>query len=83
MSRVRWLMTTLALPLAYAAIVYQATRPPKASYKFAKPTVMTVTDDGGPAIPQAPPGGAGRRADRRAVRPQSKSEQEEVFRGQE
>ena len=54
MARVRWWMTTVALPLAYAALVYQATRPPKATYVFAKHTVMTVTDKGGPAILHGP-----------------------------
>ena len=51
MARVRWWMTTVALPLAYAALVYQATRPPKATYVFAKHTVMTVTDGDDPATP--------------------------------
>lgn len=55
MSRLRWLMTTLALPLVYVAVVYQATRPPRAAYRFARPTVMTVSDEGGPAILHAPP----------------------------
>ena len=55
MSRVRWLAITLALPLAYLAVAYLATRPPKARYAFANPTVMTVTENGGPAILHAPP----------------------------
>jgi TonB family protein len=55
MSRVRWLAITLALPLAYLAVVYLATRPPKARYAFANPSVMTVTEKGGPAILHAPP----------------------------
>jgi TonB family protein len=55
MSRVRWLAITLALPLAYLVVVYRATRPPRAKYAFRNPTVMTVTDHGGPAILHAPP----------------------------
>jgi hypothetical protein len=51
MVKVRWWMTTLALPLAYAALVYLATRPPKATYVFAKPTVITVSDGDDAAIP--------------------------------
>jgi TonB family protein len=54
MSRVRWLATTLGLPLAYLALLYYATRPRKAEYVFANPTVMTVSDRGGPAILHAP-----------------------------
>jgi TonB family protein len=55
MRRVRWLTVTLALPLVYVVVLYQATRPPKAVYTFAQPTVMTVTDKGGPAVLHAPP----------------------------
>ena len=55
MSRLRWLTITLALPLAYLAVLYLATRPPKPIYTFAQHTVMTVTDKGGPAILHAPP----------------------------
>ena len=54
MARLRWLMITLALPLAYVVVLYLATRPPKATYTFAQHTVMTVTDKGGPAILHAP-----------------------------
>jgi outer membrane biosynthesis protein TonB len=54
MSRVRWLATTFALPLAYLAAVVLATRTPKAVHVFANPTVMTVTDSG-PAVLHAPP----------------------------
>src|ERR1039457_6316675 len=55
MSRLRWLTITLALPLLYLAVLYRATRPPKAVYTFAQPTVMTVSDKGGPAALHAPP----------------------------
>src|SRR5450759_1737956 len=55
MSRLRWLTITLALPLAYLAVLYLATRPPKPIYTFAQHTVMTVTGKGGPAILHAPP----------------------------
>jgi TonB family protein len=54
MTRLRWLTITLAPPLAYLAVLYQATRPPKALYRFANPTVMTVTDRGGPAVLHGP-----------------------------
>ncbi|MCX6626457.1 MAG: TonB family protein [Candidatus Solibacter sp.] len=54
MKRLRWLTITLAPPLVYLAVLYQATRPPKAVYAFANPTVMTVTDKGGPAILHMP-----------------------------
>ena len=54
MSRLRWLTITLALPLVYLAVLYQATRPPKPIYTFAQHTVMTVTGKGGPAILHAP-----------------------------
>jgi TonB family protein len=54
MTRLRWLTMTLALPLVYIAVLYQVMRPPKAAYRFANPTVMTVTDKGGPAILHGP-----------------------------
>lgn len=54
MSRLRWASMTFALPLIYLATLYLATRPPKAVYVFANPTVMTVSDKGGPAILHAP-----------------------------
>jgi TonB family protein len=54
MSRLRWASITFALPLIYIAMLYLATRPPKAVYEFANPTVMTVSDKGGPAILHAP-----------------------------
>jgi TonB family protein len=54
MSRVRWLAITLALPLAYLAVVCLPMRPPKAVHTFANPTVMTVMDSG-PAVLHAPP----------------------------
>jgi TonB family protein len=55
MRRLRWLTFTLALPLVYVVVLYQATRPPKPVYTFPQHTVMTVTDKGGPAILHAPP----------------------------
>jgi TonB family protein len=55
MARLRWLMGTFALPLAYIAVLYVATRPPQATYVFATPTAMTVTDRGGPPVMHAPP----------------------------
>src|ERR1017187_2795666 len=36
-------------------VLYLATRPPKPVYTFARHTVVTVTDKGGPAILHAPP----------------------------
>ena len=55
MARLRWVTITLALPLAYVVALYLATRPPKAVFTFAQPTVMTVSDKGGPAVLHAPP----------------------------
>lgn len=49
MARLRWLTITLGLPLLYLALIYRATRPPKAVYVFAQPTAITVTDKGGAA----------------------------------
>ena len=43
MARLRWVSITIALPLVYLALLYLATRPPKAVYLFANPTVMTVS----------------------------------------
>jgi TonB family protein len=54
MARLRWVSITIALPLVYLVLLYQATRPPKAVYVFANPTVMTVSDKGGPAILHSP-----------------------------
>src|SRR6516165_7889550 len=54
MARLRWVSITIALPLLYLALLYQSTRPPKAVYVFANPTVMTVSDKGGPAILHSP-----------------------------
>ena len=54
MARLRWVSITIALPLVYLVLLYQATRPPKPVYVFANPTVMTVTDKGGPAILHSP-----------------------------
>src|ERR1019366_5542151 len=55
MARLRWVAITLAPPLVYVMVLYLATRPPKPVYTFARHTVMTVTDRGGPAILHAPP----------------------------
>src|ERR1035437_567972 len=55
MSRLRWLTITLAPPLVYLAVLYQATRPPRPIYTLAQHTVMTVTGEAGPAILHAPP----------------------------
>src|ERR1017187_2224655 len=55
MARLRWVAITLAPPLVYVMVLYLATRPPKPVYTFARHTVMTVTDKGGPAILHAPP----------------------------
>src|ERR1019366_6167326 len=55
MPRLRWVAITLAPPLVYVMVLYLATRPPKPVYTFARHTVMTVTDKGGPAILHAPP----------------------------
>ena len=54
MARLRWVAITIALPLVYLVLLYRATRPPKPVYVFANPTVMTVTDKGGPAILHSP-----------------------------
>ena len=54
MARLRWVSITIALPLVYVVLLYQATRPEKPVYVFANPTVMTVTDKGGPAILHSP-----------------------------
>ena len=54
MARLRWAAVTIALPLVYLVLLYQATRPPKAVYVFANPTVMTVSDKGGPVILHSP-----------------------------
>ncbi len=51
----RWLTKTIVLPLVYIVILYAATRPPKPTYVFANPTVMTVSDKGGPPVMHAPP----------------------------
>src|SRR5438477_2767523 len=54
MARLRWVSITIAPPLVYLGLLYQATRPPNAVYVFANPTVMTVSDKGGPAILHSP-----------------------------
>ncbi len=54
MARLRWLTITLVPPLLYLALIYHATRPSKVVYAFANPTVMTVSDQGGPAVLHAP-----------------------------
>jgi TonB family protein len=55
MARLRWLLLTLGPPLIYLVPVYLATRPAEVPHKFANPTVMTVSEDGGPAMLHAPP----------------------------
>jgi protein TonB len=55
MMRVRPVLTTFAPPLIYLVLIYLGTRPPKAVYKYATPTVMTVTDRGGPTVLHSPP----------------------------
>jgi TonB family protein len=54
MARLRWVSITLAPPLLYLAVIYLLTRPPKAVYRFAEPTVMTVTEQSGPVIMHGP-----------------------------
>ena len=54
MSGLRWVATTIALPLVYIVVLYVATRPPKATYVFGTPTVMTVSDKDGPAVMHSP-----------------------------
>jgi outer membrane biosynthesis protein TonB len=54
MVRLRWVSITFALPLVYLALLYFATRPSKAVYVFANPTVITVSDRGGPTILHGP-----------------------------
>jgi TonB family protein len=51
----RWLTKTIVLPLVYVVVLYVATRPPKPTYVFATPSVMTVSDKGGPPVMHAPP----------------------------
>src|SRR5262249_53908421 len=51
----RWLAKTVVLPLVYIAVLCVAMQPPKAKYVFANPTVMTVSDKGGPQAMHAPP----------------------------
>jgi TonB family protein len=55
MARLRWVAITLAPPLLYVMVLYLATRPPKPVYTFPARTVMTVSDQGGPAALHAPP----------------------------
>jgi hypothetical protein len=55
MARLRWVSITIALPLVYVVVLYVATRPPKPTYVFATPSVMTVSDKGGPPVMHAPP----------------------------
>jgi hypothetical protein len=54
MTRLRRALISFAPPLVYLTVLYQAMRPPKAVYSYDKPTVMTVTGKGGPAILHAP-----------------------------
>ena len=55
MTRARRVLTTFALPLLYLALIYFGTRPPKAVYKYATPTVMTVNANSGPTVLHSPP----------------------------
>src|SRR5258708_38079507 len=55
MTRVRRVFTTSAPPLLYLVLIFLGTRPPKAVYKYATPTVMTVTDHGGTTVLHSPP----------------------------
>ena len=55
MSRLRWLATTIALPLVYIVVLFVATRPPEATYVFGSRTAMTVSDQDGPPVMHAPP----------------------------
>jgi outer membrane biosynthesis protein TonB len=55
MTTARRVLTTFAPPLIYLALIYFGTRPPKAVYKYATPTVMTVTERGGPTVLHSPP----------------------------
>jgi TonB family protein len=54
MRRAGWVAMTVFLPMLYAAAVYVATRRPKPVYAFADPTVLTVTEQPGPAVLHAP-----------------------------
>ncbi len=55
MTGLRRVLTTFAPPLIYLALIFLGTRPPRAVYKYANPTVMTVTDRGGPTVLHSPP----------------------------
>ena len=44
MGKVRWIAISVLLPVLYAAVVFVVTRKPKQTYKFAEPTVVTVTE---------------------------------------
>jgi TonB family protein len=58
MANLRRLTIAFAPPLVYAAVLivlFLTEHPPKAVYQFAEPTVMTVSDKGGPLILHAPP----------------------------
>jgi TonB family protein len=55
MTGLRRVLTAFAPPLIYLALIYLGTRPPKAVYKYATPTVMTVTDSRGPTVLHSPP----------------------------
>ena len=45
---------SVGLPLAFLAAVFWAVRPERPEYVMAAPTVVTVTDKGGPAVLHAP-----------------------------
>jgi len=52
--RLRLVATSAGLPLVFIAAVWWAMRPERPEYVFAAPTVVTVTDKGGPALLYAP-----------------------------
>jgi len=52
--RLRLVAMSAGLPLVFIAAVWWAMRPERPEYVFAAPTVVTVTDKGGPALLYAP-----------------------------
>lgn len=54
MRRLRLLSVSVGLPLAFLAAVFWAMLPERPQYVLAAPTVVTVTDKGGPALLHAP-----------------------------
>jgi len=53
-KRLRLVAMSAGLPLVFIAAVWWAMRPERPEYVFAAPTVVTVTDKGGPAVLYAP-----------------------------